>query len=149
MKFCKKQNAKRVTSIMLTLFMIIGLMPGNLFTVKAASATNIASGEVADGGVIANLETVTFTARQALSVVNMDPAAAVPFLMSQTVYHLNHEQIEKKLNLLDKIITQVPVWELFCRNDDEAAFVAHAAMTSNTFPRERIFPQPHTKESRL
>ena len=72
----------------------------------------------------------------------MDPAAAVPFLMSQTVYHLNHEQIEKKLNLLDKIITQVPVWELFCRNDDEAAFVAHAAMTSNTFPGREFFLNP-------
>ena len=77
MKFCKKQNAKRVTSIMLALFMIIGLMPGNLFTVNAASATNIASDAVADGGVIANLETVTFTARQALSVVTKDAPVAV------------------------------------------------------------------------
>ncbi len=77
MKFCKKQNAKRVTSIVLALFMIIGLAPSNLFTVKAASAANIASGEVADGGVIANLETVTFTARQALSVVTKDAPVAV------------------------------------------------------------------------
>ena len=77
MKFCKKQNVKRVASVMLSLLMVMGLMPGNLFTVKAASTVNIASEAVADGGTIANLGTVTFTARQALSVVTKDAPVAV------------------------------------------------------------------------
>jgi len=53
----------------------------------------------------------------------------VPFLMSQSVYRLKQEQVEKKLILLDQLLRQVPVWELYCRNDDDAAYVSHAAMT--------------------
>ena len=29
------------------------------------------------------------------------------------------EQVEKKLVLLDKLIRQVPIWALYCRNDDD------------------------------
>ena len=61
----------------------------------------------------------------------MAPAAAVPFLMSQTVYHLTQEQTLKKLDLMDKIITQVPIWELRCLPDDESAIISHAAMTAS------------------
>ena len=60
----------------------------------------------------------------------MDPAAAIPFLMSQTVYYLTQEQAMKKLDLMEKIIAQVPIWELYCLPDDEAAILSHAAMTA-------------------
>ena len=66
----------------------------------------------------------------------MDPAAAIPFLMSQTVYYLNQEQAIKKLDLMEKIIAQVPIWELKCLPDDDSAILSHAAMTApNAFPQ--------------
>ncbi|MBP3567721.1 MAG: LysM peptidoglycan-binding domain-containing protein [Lachnospiraceae bacterium] len=74
MKCSKKNKARRVISSMLALLMIIGFAPNNRITVNAA---NIASEAVEDGGTIASIENVTFTARQALSVANMDPAVAV------------------------------------------------------------------------
>jgi len=60
----------------------------------------------------------------------MPPAEAIPFLMSQTVYYLNQDQAMKKLDMMDKIITQVPIWELRCLPDDESAILSHNAMTS-------------------
>ena len=59
----------------------------------------------------------------------MEPAAAIPFLMSQTVYYLNQEQAVKKLELMDKILARVPIWELRCLPDDDSAILSHAAMT--------------------
>ncbi|MBQ8729614.1 MAG: hypothetical protein IJY81_00220, partial [Lachnospiraceae bacterium] len=73
MKFSKKPKARRIISSLLALLMVLGLMPGNLITANAAIATEA----VADGGVIADLDGVTFTARQALSVANMDSAVTV------------------------------------------------------------------------
>lgn len=63
------------------------------------------------------------------TIAPMPTVKALPFLMSQTVRRLYQEQVEKKLVLLDKLLRQVPVWELYCRNDDEAAFVSRDAMT--------------------
>lgn len=63
------------------------------------------------------------------TIAPMPSEEAVPFLMSQTVFRLLQEQMEMKLALLDKLLRQVPVWELYCRNDDDAAYVAHSAMT--------------------
>ena len=70
----KKQNARKFISAALAFLMVLGLMPGNLITAKAA---NIASEAVEDGAVIASVDGVTFTARQALSVSNKDAAVAV------------------------------------------------------------------------
>lgn len=59
----------------------------------------------------------------------MSAEEAVPLLMSQTVHRLYRDQVEAQLVLLDKILRDVPIWDLSCRNDDDAAFVSHAAMT--------------------
>lgn len=61
----------------------------------------------------------------------MPPAQAVPIFMSQSVHRLYQEQMEKKLALLDKLLREVPVWDLACRNDDEAAIMSHRAMANN------------------
>lgn len=66
-------------------------------------------------------------------IAPMDPVAAIPFLMSQTVYYLNQEQAMKKLDLMEKIIAQVPIWELRCLPDDDSAILSHAAMTGADF----------------
>lgn len=55
---------------------------------------------------------------------------ALLFFMSQSSWHLpEKDAMERQLDLLDKLLRQVPVWELTCRNDDEAAMVSHKAMT--------------------
>ena len=60
----------------------------------------------------------------------MDPAEALPFLMSQTAYRLSATQMDKLLVLLDDLLRRVPVWELYCRNEDEAAVLSHKVMTA-------------------
>ncbi len=73
MRSNKRQKARRFISSMLAFLMVIGFLPGNQITAKAA----IASEAVADGGIIASDENVTFTARQALVVSNKDAATVV------------------------------------------------------------------------
>ena len=63
------------------------------------------------------------------SIAPMAPAKALPQLMGQSNIRLTRDEVEKKLDLLGKLLQQVPVWELYCRNDDEAAYVSHDAMT--------------------
>ncbi|MBR5529254.1 MAG: hypothetical protein IKU57_02140 [Oscillospiraceae bacterium] len=58
----------------------------------------------------------------------MAPAAALPYLMGQTLYHLREAAIEKKLELLNHLMVEIPIWELSCLPDDDAAYVARNAM---------------------
>lgn len=55
---------------------------------------------------------------------------AVPLFMRQSLWKLkDSRQMEVQLALMDKLMRQIPVWELTCRNDDEAAQVSYRAMT--------------------
>ena len=60
----------------------------------------------------------------------MEPARALPQILAQSSYRLNRQQMEKQLSLLDRLLREVPIWDLRCRNDDEAAYVAYQAMTA-------------------
>lgn len=60
----------------------------------------------------------------------LPPSKAVPNFMSQSLWKLQKDQMEKQLALLDSIVRSVPIWELTCRNDDDAAFVSFHAMTA-------------------
>lgn len=62
------------------------------------------------------------------SIRPMSPEEALPYLMSQTSYRLTAAHMEKLLVLMDDLLRRVPVWELRCRNDDEAAYVSRSAM---------------------
>ena len=42
----------------------------------------------------------------------------------------------KLLDLLDKLITQVPIWKLKCNMDPEAAIVAYEAMSGEKWRKE-------------
>ena len=64
------------------------------------------------------------------SICPMSAADAVPRVMCQSLWKLNQQQMETQLLLMDKLLRQVPVWRLVCRNDDEAAMVSHRAMTA-------------------
>lgn len=58
----------------------------------------------------------------------MNSAEAVPFLFSQMTRVHPRKHTEKMILLADKFLRAVPVWELTCRNDDEAAYVSRAAL---------------------
>ena len=59
----------------------------------------------------------------------MTPAEALPYFMSQSQYRQTKENMERQLALTDRLLRQIPVWQLYCRNDDEAATLSHATMT--------------------
>ena len=59
----------------------------------------------------------------------LEPAEAVPLLLAQVSRVHPRAQAERLLELSDRILRAVPVWELSCRNDDEAAMVSCDAIT--------------------
>lgn len=63
------------------------------------------------------------------TICSMPAQKAVPQLMLQSQWKLNREQMQTQLELADHLLRNVPVWELTCRNDDDAAWVACRAMT--------------------
>lgn len=63
------------------------------------------------------------------SIRRITPQEAIPLMMAQTQRTLGQGQMSKQLELIDHLMRTVPFWELTCRNDDEAAFVSHAALT--------------------
>ena len=62
------------------------------------------------------------------TICRMTPEEAIPLLVSQCLRYLNAEQMTLQLILLDKLLTQIPVWKLYCRNEDEAAFLSRDHM---------------------
>lgn len=60
------------------------------------------------------------------------PIEALPLLMAQSLLKLEKEQMQTQLTLVDDLLRSVPLWELVCRNDDEAAQIAWAAMAGGT-----------------
>lgn len=73
---------------------------------------------------------IAFLKRGEENTISPMPAEkAVHALMAQSLWRLNMQQMEKQLELTDHLLRTVPVWELFCRNDDDAARVSCKAMT--------------------
>ena len=64
------------------------------------------------------------------SIVPLSPAQALPWVMGQSSYRLDREDMDKQLALLDRFLRQVPIWQLCCRNEDAAAQVSHDAMVA-------------------
>ena len=61
-------------------------------------------------------------------ICKMSPAEAVPAMISQCVRFSNRECMDRQLELIDLLLRETPIWELTCRNDDEAATVSCEAM---------------------
>lgn len=59
----------------------------------------------------------------------MTAAEAVPHLVHQSQWRMQREMMEMQLGLLDRLMREIPVWELTCRNDDDAAILSHSVMT--------------------
>lgn len=68
------------------------------------------------------------------TITPMKPAEALPYILSQSIYQLPREYMDKQLTLADRLLRDVPVWKLHCRNDDEAARISRAAMTKTPSP---------------
>ena len=49
-------------------------------------------------------------------------------LISQSLRYLTQEQMILQLALMDKLLQQIPVWKLECRNEDAAAYVSYESM---------------------
>lgn len=64
-------------------------------------------------------------------IYKMSPAEAVPAMISQCVRFSHKGCMRRQLELIDMLLREAPVWQLFCRNDDEAAVVSSEAMKCN------------------
>lgn len=63
-------------------------------------------------------------------ITRMQPAEALPWIMSQTSFRLSRANMEKQLALMDQFLRQVPIWQLYCRNEDAAALLSRDAMVA-------------------
>lgn len=64
------------------------------------------------------------------SIRRLSAAEAIPEIMCQSLWRLPvHKAMDRQLELVEKLVCNIPVWELTCRNDDEAAWVSYQAMT--------------------
>ena len=63
------------------------------------------------------------------SIEPLEPGEALPCLMSQTVYTLSARRMDLLLGVVDQLLRSVPVWQLKCKNEDEAALLSHRVMT--------------------
>lgn len=78
----------------------------------------------------ASLGGIAFLKRgQQNSIRPLQPGEAVPLLLSQVTLANPMAQTQRLLELADRLLRSVPLWELTCRNDNQAAYVAHEAMT--------------------
>ena len=70
----------------------------------------------------APLKAICFLFRgEETSMEPLSPAQALPLFMSQTVFHLGRENMDRLLLLADHLLREVPVWKLTCTMEDEAA----------------------------
>lgn len=63
-------------------------------------------------------------------IARLRAAEALPMLMGQTARTLYKAQMEQLLPLVDQLLRQAPCWQLFCRDDDDAARLSHGVMTT-------------------
>ena len=62
----------------------------------------------------------------------LTPAQALPLFMSQTVFRLSRENMERLLPLADRLLREVPVWKLVCTIEDESAYVVRKTLFGET-----------------
>ncbi len=65
------------------------------------------------------------------SIRRAEPEEALFGILNQTVRPVSEERMDKLLKILDKLVTDVPVYRLYCNMDIEAAEVAYKGMTEN------------------
>ncbi len=63
------------------------------------------------------------------SICPMPKENTAALFLRQTLWKLDKERMQTQLTLADHLLRNVPIWELTCRNDDDAARVSYQAMT--------------------
>lgn len=53
------------------------------------------------------------------------PAQAIPLFMSQTIRPASEEYMSKSLSLLDRVLTSVPIFKLYCNISEQAVYTAY------------------------
>lgn len=77
----------------------------------------------------APLEAVCFLFRgEENAAAPLTPAQALPLLLSQTMYRLRAEDLDRLLELADRLLRETPLWRLTCRNDDSAAYFSRSVL---------------------
>lgn len=88
------------------------------------------SGKGESANISARVGGIAFLRRaEENAIERLCPAQALAPFLSQTPRVLEREQMERLLELADKLLREVPVWRLDCRDDDGAALLARAYMT--------------------
>lgn len=65
------------------------------------------------------------------SIERITPKEALPLFMSQTIRPSGREYMIKMLDLLDRILTEIPVFKLYCNVSREAVFTAYNGIENN------------------
>ena len=68
------------------------------------------------------------------SIRSLSPEEAHAMLEKQSVAPVDPEKMPKFTSLVDKLSKAVPLWEMFCTKDPEAANVSHKAMSEGEIP---------------
>lgn len=77
----------------------------------------------------APLKAICFLFRGEVNTLTpLTPAEALPLFMSQTVFRLGLENMDRLLPLVDKLLREVPVWRLECTIEDDAARAVRSAL---------------------
>lgn len=63
------------------------------------------------------------------TIKRIEPEEALYRIMNQTVRPYEEERMIQMLDVLDKIVSSVPMYKLFCNMDPEAALVSYEAMS--------------------
>ncbi|MBQ3000266.1 MAG: hypothetical protein IJD63_00800 [Oscillospiraceae bacterium] len=66
------------------------------------------------------------------AIYPMAATKAVPAILSQCMQFSHKGCAERQLELVDLLLRETPIWQLFCRNDDEAATVSYEAMKNGS-----------------
>jgi len=77
----------------------------------------------------APLKAICFLFRGEVNTLTpLTPAEALPLFMSQTVFRLGLENMDRLLPLVDRLLREVPVWRLDCTMEDKAAMAVRDAL---------------------
>lgn len=66
------------------------------------------------------------------SIRRLAPAEATPYVMAQTMHRLKPEQMMQLLPLVDKLVSEVPCYELYSHAEPEAAQLTYETMRPRT-----------------
>lgn len=65
-------------------------------------------------------------------ITTVETAQAIKLFFEQTVSHLKKEELEKFLDILEKILEEIPVYKLCCDMSEEAVRLSYRTLKGDT-----------------